>query len=100
MFILKNWIMRKNKGVSGKVYNHPNFKNGEMITISQIVEIDEKKVKTISGSIYYLEEPDPKYIEFLNINKIPFDKENPIKFVKNLTNYKYIYKKEDKNGTN
>lgn len=38
----------------GKVYNHPNFKDGSECFLSVPVEFDGETLKTISGREYYI----------------------------------------------
>lgn len=47
--------------LSGKVYDHPHFDDGDEITTSGIVGIRDGKVLTQSGSLYELGEPAPGY---------------------------------------
>ena len=50
--------------IVGNVYGHPKFENGDIITTSRIIEvINSHKIRTISGSIYELGEPDEKYLQ-------------------------------------
>lgn len=78
MIRLKNWSMyaEGNNGFNppelwtyhfqGNVYGHPRFNDGDPITTSRIVEIndkgDYKEAKTRSGSVYclYPEDVDPE----------------------------------------
>lgn len=54
----------------GIVYGHPNFKDGDQISTSYIVEINVYKgtAKTRSGSEYILGKPHPEWIEWLREN--------------------------------
>lgn len=45
----------------GKVYGHPNFKDGDYITTSSIVRVDNGHLVTHFGSEYELGEVDPNY---------------------------------------
>ena len=51
----------------GDVVDHPKLGRASIIT-SQIVSVDDKYVKTESGSTYLLGEIDPKYESYLNKN--------------------------------
>jgi hypothetical protein len=65
--------------LQGNVYNHPNFRDGDRVCTSSVVEVSARIVQTSSGSIYYLGEPNPKYLEYLKSIDYPFDPKNPIK---------------------
>lgn len=78
MIRLKNWsVFASNNNeflppellyfhLQGKAYGHPRFNDGDHITTSRIVEIndkgDHKEAKTRSGSVYclYPEDVDPE----------------------------------------
>ena len=47
--------------LQGLVYDHPRFHDGDPITTSAIVGIEDGKVRTRSGSLYELGEVDPYY---------------------------------------
>ena len=49
------------------------------VTTTRVVEVSGRTVKTRSGSMYILGEPDKEYLTWLDQNKIAFDPENPIK---------------------
>lgn len=51
-------------GVTGIITNHEMFKDGQLITTSEVVKIqDEKYIITYSGSKYLLGKPSKEYIE-------------------------------------
>lgn len=68
--ILRDWsVVTKNPYdlvekhyLQGRVYGHPRFEDGTLVTTSRIEEIrvegDYKEVTTRSGSIYYLHKND------------------------------------------
>jgi hypothetical protein len=47
--------------LQGFVYNHPNFKDGDPLTTSRIVKMENGLVVTRSGSKYELGEVDPEW---------------------------------------
>lgn len=51
--------------LSGEVYGHYKYFDGERITTSRPVKVEGKKVTTYSGSIYELGEPSVDYVEYL-----------------------------------
>lgn len=52
--------------LTGKVYGHPEFEDGEVITTSRIEEqIDDETYKTKSGSIYKVGKKSLDYELFL-----------------------------------
>lgn len=56
---LENWyfitgVNKNNKKVYGEVYGHTSFEDGDFITTSLLVEVNDKYVKTKSGTIYEL----------------------------------------------
>lgn len=58
---------------------------GRQVVTSTVEEIDGRYVKTMSGSVYELGEPDPDFVKFLRENGYPFDPENPIRRVDKIT---------------
>lgn len=46
---------------SGQVYGNPKFEDGEVITTSRIVKVENGCIVTKSGSFYELGEPHPDY---------------------------------------
>lgn len=65
--------------ISGEVYGHPVFDDGEVITTSDIVEVKGRKVTT-HNSVYKLGAPAPAFVEWCKANgcHVP-TKEEPIK---------------------
>jgi hypothetical protein len=65
--------------LSGQVYGHPSFDDGEIIHTSDIKSVDGNKVST-RNSVYTLGKPDPKFVEWCKANgcHVP-TKEEPIK---------------------
>jgi hypothetical protein len=57
------------------------FRDNETSSVitSDIVDIDGKSIKTLSGSIYILDDIDPEYLSWLEANEIDYDPDNPIK---------------------
>jgi hypothetical protein len=54
----------------GKVYNHPNFQDGEVVHTGTVIKLDwrEKYFET-RRTRYWLEgPPDPSYVEFVKEN--------------------------------
>ncbi len=49
------------------------------VITSPIVEVNGRIIKTLSGSTYFLGEPAPEYLEYLESIGYPYDSENPIK---------------------
>ena len=66
--------------LSGRVYGHHRFTDGEKVTTSRMVKIEGNLITTSKGTIYKLGEPKPEYIEWCEVNghHIPTEKE-PIK---------------------
>jgi hypothetical protein len=91
MIILKNWSCVAN-GVnpymppeviapclSGVVFGHPKFSDGEVVRTTRIVKADGCTITTASGSIYLLQgEPNSEYLEYLDKNNYSFNRESPI----------------------
>lgn len=94
-YILKNWCVRSDASpyqppelakiyLSGEVYDHPAFPEGKRISTSNIKEINGPYVTTNSGSVYLLDEPDPKFVKFCEENGVHVPtKEVPIKAFNN-----------------
>lgn len=53
---LENWCMQYTGRLSGNVYDHPRFDDGEFVTTTEIVMYNEdnKEFHTKSGSSYTL----------------------------------------------
>jgi hypothetical protein len=51
----------------------------KQVTTSAIVNFQGRKITTYSGSIYFLEDIDPDYLQWMIDNSIQYDPENPIK---------------------
>ena len=49
------------------------------VRTSPIKEVDGSIIRTESGSTYFLGDPDPAYLRYLEENGIDFDPKNPIK---------------------
>ncbi|MGQ0622831.1 MAG: hypothetical protein ACT4QA_23490 [Panacagrimonas sp.] len=47
--------------LNGKVYGHPRFDDGTVVTTSDLVGISNGRVVTASGSIYTIGRPRPEY---------------------------------------
>lgn len=56
--------------LSGRVYEHPKFEDGEKIVTSMVVyfNIEEGRARTRSGSKYTLCKPSMKWVEWLKKN--------------------------------
>lgn len=100
MIILKNWFVCSKGGgaenpyfpeimqphyLSGEVYGHPRFEDGKFVTTSRIVKVEGRQLTTKSGSVYYLEEPHPEYLEWMKDQGYEYNSDNPIK-VKSMLN--------------
>lgn len=90
MYTLNNWAVVGNqtpyqapemvtKHLSGQVYGHPRFADGEVVTTSAIVKVDGKQVQTASGSAYILGEPSAEWVGWLAEQGVTLDPTNPIK---------------------
>ena len=66
--------------LTGTAYGHPKHQDGQKIRTSPILKVDKNIVTTESGSIYELDEPNPKFVEYCKEagGHIP-TKYNPIK---------------------
>ena len=53
--------------------------DGHSVRTSPITEVSGRIIKTESGSTYFLGEPDPSYLAYLEQIGYAFDAENPIK---------------------
>lgn len=95
MIKLENWSLVLGQGGSafdppellprclqGNVYGHPKHMDGKFVITSRIVKTNGRQVDTYSGSIYWLENPDPKYLSWLEDNDYDFNSEEPIKIIK------------------
>lgn len=66
----------------GTVHDHPKwppseFPEGRRIETSAILNAEGRYVRTRSR-VYYLGEPDPTYLAYLEEAGLPFDPENPV----------------------
>jgi hypothetical protein len=74
---------RRERSLFGAVYGHPKFEPGFLVNTSALIggsvkTADGHVVKTMSRD-YFLGEPDPAYLTWLEQNGIAFDPEQPIK---------------------
>ena len=49
--------------VSGTVYGHPRFQDGEFITLSTVIEVNGIVIRT-KNTTYLLGEPDAEYVRW------------------------------------
>ena len=61
----------------GDVYGHPQYKDGERITTSEISALDGNIVQCKSR-VYYLGQASKKYVDSLEEDGIVYDMANPI----------------------
>lgn len=67
--------------LSGEIFGHPEFPDGEKVTTSHILHGDGPLVYTQSGSCYELGSPNQEYVEYLKkTNQRLPTKEEPIKW--------------------
>jgi hypothetical protein len=88
--LLKNWSIildrwylppeYKRAHLKGYAYGHPEYKDGTLVKTSIIVETEGFLVKTATGTIYLLEDPDPEYILWLRLNHLKFNNERPFEW--------------------
>ncbi len=86
LITLKKWSVIGDMGpaglgrLAGEAYGHPRFVDGSPIATSPIKDAQGRYITTVSGSLYYLEDPCPEYLEWLEETKYEnFDPENPIR---------------------
>lgn len=63
------------KKLSGQVYGHPRFDDGDVVTTSSLVLLDlqAKRAVTKSGTEYVLGEMDPQYAQYVqSLKKEPY----------------------------
>lgn len=94
MYELTCWSFRRTRirylpdemvglSASGLVTEHPDFLPGSLITTSNIVAAHGRRMTTQSGSVYVLTgDPDPEYMEYLEIIGKSMDPDNPVTFLK------------------
>ena len=72
---------RRKRHLTGEVYGHPSFKDGDVISTGTLVSSSERTAST-KETTYVLGEPHPDYIAFLAAQDPPekIDPEEPIKF--------------------
>ena len=49
--------------LAGEVYGHPQFTDGEYVTSSKVLKVDDGKVQTYTGSVYELGNKHPDFLE-------------------------------------
>jgi hypothetical protein len=57
--------------------------DNKMVKTSSISNVNGTTITTKTGSVYILGEIDPDYLKWMTDNHIPYNKDNPIKVVKN-----------------
>ena len=91
MYKLENWSVIGNSyqapeirqlTLRGQVYNHPKYKDGEIILTSNITNVDGKHITTRNNNIYILGKVYQEYLEWMWENNIIYNEENPIKIIK------------------
>ena len=83
---LKSWtlaakspVVKPGRGcIFGICWGHPRFDDGASIRTSRILDVSGRYVLTHSGTLYYLDDPIPEYIEFLHEHGYIYDPEIPI----------------------
>lgn len=82
MVKIENWSVvegwRPEGYLHGKVYGHPNFPDGKVVTTSRI-EASEGRVVTTYSRDYLLGEPDPAYVAEMAKRGITIDPVQPVK---------------------
>lgn len=84
---LSNWSVTEQSAInpwippecSMKLLQGHREEDGKDVITSSIEEVDGKIIRTASGSTYFLGEPDPKYLAYLESIGYAYDPENPIK---------------------
>lgn len=65
--------------LSGRVYGHPGFSDGETVFTSDIVKVEGRLITTGSGRVYRLGRPDGKWLAWLRREGRRYDRREPIK---------------------
>ena len=88
--LLNNWSLRfywispdkapelQQYSLNGDAVNHPRL-GSTFIQTSPIVKVEGRLIHTMSGSLYFLMDIHPDYLDYLKRNNIPYDIDNPIK---------------------
>lgn len=67
---LRNWEVvdfGRSKHLLGEVYDSPVFPEGQFVRTSQLIGFDTvNMVAKTANSIYHLNEPNPKFVEWLS----------------------------------
>jgi hypothetical protein len=83
---LKGWVLIARKPVlkrgvhflMGMCWGHNRIPDGASIRTSRIVDVSGRYVATHSGTLYYLDDPGPEYIKFLQDHGYIYNPEEPI----------------------
>jgi hypothetical protein len=97
VIVIKKWSLvdsedpylppeRRYAQLQGFVYGHPKHDDGKYVRTSMIVDADGRVVKTVSGSTYLLDEPEPEYLIWLEENGYKYDIKAPLLKKTNLPN--------------
>jgi hypothetical protein len=62
----------------GVCWGHHRIPDGSSIRTSKVSDVSGRYVATHSGTLYYLDDPIPEYIEFLQDHGYIYDPEDPI----------------------
>lgn len=69
--------------LSGKVFGHYKYPDGDEITTSYIVKVEGRRITTYSGSVYLLGQPSVGYVQWCMENGVaPPSEEEPIRLIK------------------
>lgn len=72
---LKNWSVvvpvdpylapeQCHESLRGNVYGHPSIEDGTKVTTSRIISVCGRKIMTVSGTTYELENPEQGYVDY------------------------------------
>jgi hypothetical protein len=70
--------------LSGKVYGHPKFMDGDGVITSSIIGIKGRRVQTVGGSTYLLGRIQGEYREWLRAQGMSYNPRMPVSIKERL----------------
>jgi len=65
--------------ISGLVYGHHRFDDGERILTGWLAGVNGRVVTTVGGTVYRLGDVSPDFVRWMHDASLPFDPEAPLR---------------------
>lgn len=65
--------------LSGRVYGHPKFTDGEQVITTGIIKVQGRVIQTAIGAVYDLEgDPQPRWMAYIEKSGCTYDPDDPV----------------------